>query len=63
MSGGSGGGAGGKEHYLGGGPHDAALVLWDEMQNQAQWEQIRNVQAPNPNLNPNPPNPSRTDSP
>lgn len=29
------GGARMQEHYLGGGPHDAALVLWDEMQQQA----------------------------
>jgi len=34
----------GAEHWLGGGPHDAALVLWDEMQQQAQWEQIRGCQ-------------------
>jgi len=30
-----------RSHWLGGGTHDAALVLWDEMQQQAQWEQIR----------------------
>jgi len=34
----------GAEHWLGGGPHDAALVLWDEMQQQAQWQEIRTCQ-------------------